>query len=381
MFAKRYQSRLAIQQQSGLYRNPPEVAARDGRYFLIGGQRVLNFSSNDYLGLGMSSGLRNIAAQNFVKYGTSSSSSRLVSGNYSMINQAEAAYADYFGYDDAVFFPSGYQANLAVLSTFFEKGDTVFFDKHIHASCVKGMIASGADFCGYNHSSLDHLEKRLESRKNAQAAVITESLFSMDGDVLDVPGLRGLKERYGFLSVVDEAHAFGAFGEGGRGVAGNVADIAIGTFGKAFGLFGAFVLVPQGFKEYLFNFASPLIYTTALPEAHAATAMALLELIAASEDKRRHLREISSFMKDRLLSEGFHVSGDAYILAVEVGEEARTVALSQRLLERNILVLAARYPTVPFHRAILRIGLTALHEEKDVVSFIENLKDAYAKLG
>ncbi|MDD5722221.1 MAG: 8-amino-7-oxononanoate synthase [Syntrophales bacterium] len=380
MFAERYTARLRLQHQAGLYRNPPEVGGREGSHLLVGGERVLNFASNDYLGLGTSTELRHMTAANFRRYGTSSSSSRLASGNYTVINEAERAYAAYFGYDDAIFFPSGYQANMAVISTFLDKGDTAIFDKHVHASSVKGMVMSGADFYGYNHNSLTHLEKRLDAHRDNQAAVLTESLFSMDGDLLDVSGLSDLKERYSFLTIVDEAHAFGALGIGGRGIASSVADIAVGTFGKAFGLFGAFVLLPRGFKEYLFNFASPLMYTTALPEAHAATAMLLLDMIASSEERRIKLGAISAFMKECLIREGFRVSGDAHILALEIGEEAKAATLAQLLLEKKIFVMPARYPTVPRHQAILRIGLTALHEKGDVNLFIEHLKDVYGSL-
>jgi 8-amino-7-oxononanoate synthase len=202
----------------------------------------------------------------------------------------------------------------------------------------------------------------------------------MDGDNLDVPGLQILKERYGFLTIVDEAHAFGAAGLEGRGIAGPVADIAVGTFGKAFGFFGAFVLLPEGFKEYLFNFSSPLIYTTTLPEAHAATAIDILEIIGRSEDKRKHLRKISQFMKEGLRHEGFRVSGDAHILAMEIGDEAKAVQLSRKLLEENIFVLPARYPTVPLHHAILRISITTLFEEEDVTLFIDRVKEVYGTL-
>ena len=380
MFAERFKNRLLIQQLSGLHRNPPEVTIREGKFLLIGNRKVVNFASNDYLGLSVSEELRQRTARNFQKYGTSSSSSRLVSGNYSAINEAEKAYASYFGYRDALFFPSGYQANMGILSTFFERGDTVIFDKHIHASAVKGMTMSGADFFGYNHNSMSHLERRLETYKSRHVAVLTESIFSMDGDNLDVPGLQILKERYGFLTIVDEAHAFGAVGLEGRGIAGPVADIAVGTFGKAFGFFGAFVLLPEGFKEYLFNFSSPLIYTTTLPEAHAATAIDILEIIERSEDKRKHLREISQFMKEGLRREGFQVSGDAHILAMEIGDEAKAVQLSRKLLEENIFVLPARYPTVPLHRSILRISITALFEEEDVTLFIDRVKEVYETL-
>ncbi|MEI8173069.1 MAG: pyridoxal phosphate-dependent aminotransferase family protein [Deltaproteobacteria bacterium] len=380
MFAQRFKTRLTDRRQSGLYRHPPEVTGRTGKYLLVDGRKVLNFASNDYLGLGVSDELRLKAARYFQKYGTSSSSSRLMSGNYSVINQAEKLYASYFGYGDAVFFPSGYQANMGILSGFFEPGDTVIFDKHVHASSVKGMTVSGAAFYGYNHNSLTHLEKKLKAHRGGQVAVLTESLFSMDGDCLDVSGIQSLKDRYGFLTIVDEAHAFGAIGRGGRGIAGNVADIAVGTFGKALGLFGAFVLLPHGFKEYLFNFSSPLIYTTTLPEAHAATAIDILEIIEGSDDKRSRLREVSRTLKEGLLHEGFRVSGDAHILALEIGDEDEAVRLSRGLLERNIFVLPARYPTVPLHRAILRIGVTAMHEEKDAILFIDRVKEVYGKI-
>jgi 8-amino-7-oxononanoate synthase len=380
MFAERYKNRLMIQKTTGLYRNPPEVSTKEGKYLLMGGRRVLNFASNDYLGLSISGEMRQKAARNFQKYGTSSSSSRLVSGNYSIINEAEKAYALYFGYNDTLFFPSGYQANMGVLSTFLEQGDTVIFDKHIHASSVKGVTMSGADFYGYNHNSMSHLEKRLKTYGNGQVAVLTESIFSMDGDVLDADGLKKLKDHYGFLTIVDEAHAFGAAGLEGRGLAGSVADIAVGTFGKAFGFFGAFVLLPEGFKEYLFNFSSPLIYTTTLPEAHAATALDILEIIERSEDRRKDVRGISQYMREGLRREGFQVTGNAHILALAVGDEEKTVKLSRRLLENDIFVLPARYPTVPLSHAILRISLTALLEEEDVKSFIDHLKEAYSEI-
>jgi len=373
MFAKRYKNRLILQQQAGLYRNPPEIAGKEGKYLFVDNRKMLNFASNDYLGLSTSEDLRQKVARNFQKYNTSSSSSRLMSGNYSIINRAEAEYASFFGYEDALFFPSGYQTNMGILSTFFEKGDTIIFDKHIHASSVKGMILSGAEFYGYNHNSMSHLKKRLDHKKQKQVAVLTESLFSMDGDFLDVQGFEKLKKGYGFLSVVDEAHAYGAIGENGRGIAHGVADIAVGTFGKALGLFGAFVLLPEGLKEYLFNFSSPLIYTTTLPEAHAASAIDLLEIISRSEDRRKQLREVNLIMKESLKREGFCVTGDAHILALEIGEEARAAAVSRDLFKKDIFVLPARYPTVPIGRAILRISMTAQHTEEDVRHFINAL--------
>jgi 8-amino-7-oxononanoate synthase len=397
MFEKRYRERLLQRGETGLLRTPPSIAGREGKYILIGSQRILNFSSNDYLGLGVSKEIRLKAAYNFRKYGTSSSSSRLVSGNYELISRAEEQYARYFGYDTALFFPSGYQANTGILSALFEKGDTLVFDKHIHASSVKGMALSGATLQGYNHNSMPHLRRRLEGNikrenppnppltkggfLNKQVAVLTESLFSMDGDFLDIEWFGKIKEEHGFFSIVDEAHAFGAVGEGGRGLARSVADVAVGTFGKALGLFGAFVLMPQTVREFLFNFSSPLIYSTTLPEAHAATAINILEIIASGSEIRKWLSNISLIMKNCLLAEGFEVRGDAHIIAVGIGGESTAMNISEGLLARNIFALPVRYPTVPRGKAILRIGMTSLHTEEDVKIFINALKDIKQKQG
>ena len=374
MFNERYRERLLIRKEAGLLRIPAVIEGREGKYVFIGTKRALNFASNDYLGLGVSEKLRQKVSYNFQKFGTSSSSSRLASGNYEVISQAEEAYARYFGYQSALFFSSGYQANLALLSTLFKKGDALIFDKHIHASSIKGMELSGASFRGYNHNSMSHLHRRLEGNGEGQSAVLTESLFSMDGDFLDIDGFGRLKDRYGFFSVVDEAHAFGALGEGGRGIARAVADIAVGTFGKSLGLFGAFVLLPETIKEYLFNFSSPLIYSTTLPEAHAASALDILEILSEADDGRRRLREISRIMKESLCAEGLTIKGDGHIISWEIGDEKAAVEMSRELLVRDIFVFPVRYPTVPLGKAIIRIGMTALHTEEDVKFFLESLK-------
>ncbi len=379
MFAERYANKLKQQQKTGLYRTPHKIKGRDGKYVFIGDQKVLNFSSNDYLGLGASEVLKEIVSKNFAKFGTSSSSSRLVSGNYEMIQKAEKAYAEYFGYEDALFFPSGYQANIGVMSTFFESSDKIIYDKHIHNSSVKGIILSGAEFSGYNHNAMSHLEKRLDKSSQDQIGVVTESLFSMDGDFLGVKDFANLKGKYKFLSIIDEAHSFGALGENGTGLATGIADIAVGTFGKALGLFGAFVLLPKAFKDYCMNFSSPLIYSTTLPEAHAASAFDILSLVAEAEGKRVHLRDISGYMKKCLGQEGFNVAGDAHILAIDIGDEKRAAELSMDLFKKNVFVLPARYPTVPIGKAILRISMTALITEEDVDYFVENLKRNFWK--
>ncbi|MBI9087953.1 MAG: aminotransferase class I/II-fold pyridoxal phosphate-dependent enzyme [Desulfobacterium sp.] len=376
MFDKRFRDRVTQQKQEGLHRNPPVIEKREGRFVTINGRRVLSFASNDYLGLGASTALAARVGKHFNASGAASaSSSRLVAGNYDTICQAEKIFADYFGYDDALFFSSGYQANLALLSTLFENGDALIFDKHVHASSVKGMALSNATLKGYRHNCLAHLEKRLKPAPLGKRAVVTESLFSMDGDILPVEALGRLKEKYGFYGVVDEAHGFGVLGDKGRGIAKGVADVALGTFGKALGLFGAFVLLPHGVKEYLMNFASPFIYTTALPPAHALAAVDALELVEQGEDARKTLNHVSIAMHDTLTRQGFQVFGDAHILSILMGDEERAVRVSQALLSRGIFTLPARYPTVPLGKAILRLGMTALHRESDIHTLVNALKE------
>lgn len=378
MFEKRLRQKLSLQKEKGLYRNPPVVDEGDGRTVTVGGRTLINFASNDYLGLGRCEALRKQAAEAFLRYGTSSSSSRLVSGNAAVIREAEKAYAAYFGYEDAIFFPSGYQANLAILSTLFGPEETLLFDKHVHASTVKGMQLGTAPFKGFRHNSMGHLEKRLKSASGTPV-VVTESLFSMDGDTPPMASLAELKKKHGFLTVVDEAHAYGALGHGGRGIAREVADVALGTFGKALGLFGAFVLLPSLYREYLFNFASPLIYTTALPEAHAVTALSVLSEVARADDRRARLTHLSRYLTRLLADRGFTVCGQAHILAVQIGSEERAHELVTKLFDRGYFAFTARFPTVPMGQAIIRLSLTANHTEKDLEAFSDALYRLHAE--
>lgn len=377
MFTEKFKRQLNLKKEEGLYRDPIEIKKRSGKYVEVDGGRLLSFASNDYLGLCEIDKTREIVSKNFKKYSSSSSSSRLVSGNYSVINSAEKAFASYFGFESAIFYPSGYQTNLGVLTAIFDSSDNVFFDKHIHASAVKGLQGSKARLTSYNHSSFSHLEKRLLKSDFKNKAVVTESLFSMDGDILDEEKLKSLKSEYNFLAVVDESHSFGVLGDKGKGVASGVSDIAVGTLGKAFGLFGAFVLLPNLIKEYLLNFSSPLIYSTTLPEAHAASALEFLEIIEGSDKRREHLKQICNFLKRELTKEGFTVDGDAHIISVFVGDEERSANISKEMLKKGFLIFPARYPTVHKGKAILRLGMTSMHNGNDIKRLIEGLKESF----
>jgi len=363
-----------------LKRSPYKIEKRSGKYIWIKGERFLNFSSNDYLGIASSRKANRIVSDAFLNFDISSSSSRLVCGNYSIIEKAEEEYAKFFGYEDALFFPSGYQANLAVISALFEKDDVILFDKHAHSSIIKGIMLSEAEYHGFNHNSISHLRKRLSKLQEKEIVVITESLFSMDGDLLDTREMKSLKQKYGFFCLVDEAHAFGVLGEKGKGIATELADIAVGTLGKAFGFSGAFVLLPnKKIKELLFNLSLPIMHSTAISPAHAAACKELLYIVAEADEERKKIRDISYIARDRLKKEGFSVLGDAHIISLKVGDEKKSLAISKKLLEKNIYIPSIRYPTVPIGKSILRISITSMHTEEDIDLLINALKDAWSK--
>lgn len=375
MLENKLTKKMAFYKKAGIYRDPYSINAREGKYIRIGGKRCINYASNDYLGIASTNKINDIAAKSFLAYGTSSSSSRLLSGNYSITNKAEKIYAQYFGYENAMFFPSGYQANLAIISALFDRDDTVLFDKHVHSSIIKGIILSNATYLGFNHNSISHLRKRLSSLK--RASVVTESLFSMDGDLLSVGEMEALKREYGFFCIVDEAHAFGVLGKKGKGIARPIADVAIGTFGKAFGFFGAFALMSNQVKDFLFNFSSPFMHSTAIPAAHAAISIKLLSIVSRCDKEREHLMRVSGMARKRLKEDGFLLKGDAHVISIHVGAEEQSVRISKTLLEKGIFLPAVRYPTVPIGKAILRVSLTALHDEDDIEYFVSSLKEAW----
>ena len=388
-------ARLDAQKQQGRYRNPPRITARSGRYATIKGKPLLNFASNDYLGLASCPQWQQAVSRCFAKHAPSTSSSRLVTGNLARIDEYEQAFAEHFGYDECLFFPSGYQANLAVLSGLLHEGDTVFYDKRIHASMAHALPQTNANLAGFTHNNLDQLKRKLERKLHnkiaqstqrdtgntlvhssplVQPVILAESLYSMDGDIPDMTRLGAIKEEYDAFCIIDEAHAIGPLGEQGNGIAGGIADITVGTLGKALGLFGAFVLMPHGFKEFLSNFASPVIYSTAMPEPFAACALSAMQRVKSMDKERDQLAKVSAIAKAALKHEGFIVHGDAHILAVEIGDEGKAVQLATELQQEGILVFAARYPTVPQNRAVIRISITALHSANDVETLVTGIR-------
>lgn len=371
-FLHTLRSRLDACRAKGLGRSLLPVSARRGGTVVADGRPCLDFCSNDFLGLGRDPDLSRRLAALCRDQSAGAGASRLVTGSSVSLLKAEEALARYFGYEACLLFSSGFLANLTLVSALFSSRDAIAADKRIHASLMAGIRHSRAAFHTFRHNDLDHLEKILARRP--VTAVCTESLFSMDADSPDFGRLKTLKDRHDFFCITDEAHTFGVLGDRGRGLGHGAADVAVGTLGKAFGFFGSFVLMPETVREYLIHFGQGFIYTTAPPPWHGDMVLALLERIWAANDRRARLREIGDMARDLLRSAGFSVRGRHHILALETGDEAGCQALAETLRRRGILVLAARYPTVPLGRAMLRICLTSDHQPADLL----RLRDALA---
>ncbi|UZP66728.1 aminotransferase class I/II-fold pyridoxal phosphate-dependent enzyme [Desulfovibrio mangrovi] len=395
--ANRLALRLESMRTAGLHRNPPRIDARHGAHLVTDGRRCVNFGSNDYLGLGTCPEWQRTVQSCFAAHAPSASSSRLVTGHLAETEQLESAFAARFGYEECLFFPSGYQANLAVITGLLADADAICFDRRIHASMAHALAALGARedgpaLSGYAHGDISRLEQKLRRHLDRPGAhlgepaiaILTESLFSMDGDTLCMPALHAAAKAHKAFTIVDEAHAMGALGPCGLGLASHAvqkdtsrrqgADIVVGTLGKALGLFGAFVLMPAGFKEYLSNIAAPVIYSTAMPPAFAACALAALDRVAGMDAERASLARLGLLFRDQLADGPFPLRGDAHILALEVGDENRATRMAAALREQGLLVFAARHPTVPAGRAILRISLTAAHGDDDITRLAQALR-------
>lgn len=344
---------------------------------------VLNFCSNDYLNLAAHPSLKSAAIHYADKYGTGSTASRLISGNHSWHEQLESRLADFFGYEAALLFNSGFQANISIIQALANRDTVLLYDRLNHNSLIQGARLSGAKLLRFNHCDTGHL-RQLLLRQDVQAAprriIVSESVFSMDGDRAPIDSLIQLAREYNALLMIDEAHAIGITGSEGQGLAGrrDGIDIYLATFGKAAGGFGAFVCCSRMMRDYLINFASGFIYTTALPPAVTAAARAAIELFPQLNAEREQVSKCSELLIAGLKKIGIDtLASDTHIVPVMTGDEQRTLALTEALRDQGIYVVAIRPPTVPDGKCRLRISLTASHTSGDISRLITAIENWY----
>lgn len=351
------------------------------------GRSFLNFSSNDYLGLSQHPYLVEMAQEYTQRYGTGATASRLVTGNYSIHQTLEDQMADFLGREAALLFSSGFQANSTLIPTLVDRHSLVLADRLIHHSLLQGILLSQAQLVRYRHNDYQHLEallKQHQPKPYNRRLIVSESLFSMDGDFCNLAALVGLSQAHDTWLYLDEAHALGVWGPEGRGLAWNQpgVDVVVGTFGKAFGSFGAVAAASQRLKDYWLNGCGGVIYTTALPPGVVGSVTAALALMPSLGDDRDRLIHHSQQLHQDLMQLGFltgvasaHKSPhSSHILPILLGDPKPALALAQYLETAGILALAIRAPTVPRGSDRLRLALSSAHRPEDYQRLMDALR-------
>ncbi len=349
--------------RENLRRRLRQVESLSGAQARVDGRLLLNFSSNDYLGLAFHPRVRQRAAEFLHLYGAGATASRLVCGSHPGFALVEEKLARLKGRERALVFTSGFQANSTLLPSLADRRSLILLDRLAHHSLLQGALASHCRVQRFRHNDLDHLRELLEQgrREHARLLIATESVFSMDGDQSDVPALARLAAEFQALLLVDEAHATGVLGPGGMGLCcGQEVDLVMGTFGKACGSFGAYVACSERMAEYLLNCCPGFVYTTALPPAVLGAVDAALDLIPRMEEERRELHHKAAFLRLSLRELGWDTAGSTtQIVPLVVKEVAEALALAEWLEEQGVLAAAIRPPTAAQSR--LRFSLSALH--------------------
>jgi len=387
-FDAELQQRLAGIRGQGLLRELRRVDSPPGTRIRIGGQMLLNFSSNDYLGLANDPRLRHAAVEAVEKFGAGSGASRLICGSLAPHHELEEAIAHFKQTEAALSFSSGYATAVGTICALAGKDDIVILDKLVHACIVDAARLSGAKIRVFAHNDLDDLEAKLkwaasDSRHPSPVPrhilVVTESIFSMDGDTAPLAEIVALKEKYGAWLMVDEAHATGLYGKKRRGLAeesgvnGQI-EIQMGTLGKALGAAGGYICGSRTLIDFLVNRARSFIFSTAPVPAAAAAARAAVELVQSAEGaaRRESLWTRVQELQSQIANRKSQIPGA--IVPLIIGDEAKAVEAAARLREQNIFVPAIRHPTVARGRARLRVTLTAAHSAEDISQLIRALK-------
>jgi len=378
MFPDFIQSELNQLKNRGLYRALRQVEGEQGPTLILDGQEVLNFSSNNYLGLANHPALGEAAKEAIDRYGCGSGASRLISGNMTLHTELEKKIAELKRTETALVFNSGFQANTGLLSTLVGEGDLIFSDDLNHASLIDGCRLSRAKTVVYPHCDLSRLEDELENAPpKGKRLIVTETLFSMDGDEAPLAEIVELAEKYNAMIMVDEAHATGVFGPNGAGIVarlglGERVLVQMGTVGKALGGFGAYVAGSQALRDLLINRCRSFIFTTSLPPVVLATAIAAIDLLYKEPQLRVTLQNNCRSLKEGLNRMGFCLGqSQSQILPLIVGETHKCMAFSERLLQKGVFAQGIRPPSVPQGTSRLRITLMATHTQEHLRRALE----------
>lgn len=379
---------LRVLKRKNNFRTLPRIV-HEGRNIILGRtsdspcegkERLLNLSSNDYLGLASDNSLREefFSTLTVDNLQTSSSSSRLLTGNFTVYEKLEDLLSASYGTESSLVFSSGYHANVGILPAVSDSKTLILADKRVHASLIDGIRLSAATCIRFRHNHYEQLKRLIEENhtRYEKIIVVTESLFSMDGDEADLPSLVTLKHSYpNLLLYVDEAHALGVRGEKGLGCAEaqnclQEIDFLVGTFGKALASSGAFVVCKQVVREYLINRMRPFIFTTALPPLLMEWTCFIAERLPEFGEQRKRLSELSARLRTALAEKGFSGPSSSHLIPLMTGDSATAVQLAEELQKKGFYVLPVRPPTVPEGTSRIRISLTATLTQEEIERFI-----------
>ena len=382
------QVELEARVRQSRYRQRKTLQTPQGVEVLVDGKRCLGFSSNDYLGLANHPAVIAAFQQATNQYGVGSGASHLVSGHGAEHQALEEELAEFTGRPRALLFSTGYMANVGVIHALMGQGDLVVQDKLNHASLLDGGFLCRAQFERYAHTDIAAAQALLADNSGQRKLLATDGVFSMDGDLADLPALADIADQNNAWLLVDDAHGFGVLGESGRGIAEHFAmdmnrlPILVGTLGKSFGTFGAFVAGSEALIESLIQFARTYIYTTALPPAVAAATRAALTLIDSESWRRQKLQTLIAHFQRGAADRGITVmASPTPIQPVLIGDDTKVIKIGEYLLEAGFWTGAIRPPTVPVGSARLRITLTAEHEVEQLDSLLDTLAQALKTVG
>lgn len=377
-------ARLTERRAAHLYRQRPLLDAPQGVRVVVDGQPLLAFCNNDYLGLANDPQVIDAFVDGARKWGVGGGASHLVVGHSTPHHELEEALAEFTGRPRALLMSSGYMANLGAVTALVGQGDTVLEDRLNHASLLDAGLLSGARFSRYLHNDIQSLSSRL-AKSAGNTLVVTDGVFSMDGDLADLPAVCAAAREKGAWVMVDDAHGFGCLGRQGGGIVEHFGlgvqevPVLVGTLGKAFGTAGAFIAGSEELIETLIQFARPYIYTTSQPPAVACATLKSLQILREQNWRREHLGRLIAQFRAGVSALGLQLmDSPTPIQPIIIGSSERAVAVSAALRERGILVTAIRPPTVPRGTARLRVTLCAAHSESDVAQLLDALKQAIA---
>jgi 8-amino-7-oxononanoate synthase len=382
-----FNQRLAELESSGLRRRLRLIEGPQGPVVVLAGRPVMLLCSNNYLGLAEHPRLRRAAADAAISLGTSAGASRLISGSMSIHAELESRLAEFKGTEAALLFGSGYLANTGTIAVLARRGEVVCSDELNHASIIDGCRLAGAETFVYRHADTEHLDWGLRRAAGRAALIVTDGVFSMDGDIAPLGELSRLAQSHRCRLLVDEAHATGCIGPGGRGsvaaagLAGEV-DVVVGTLGKALGGYGAYVCGSGELIDFLINSVRPFIFSTAPPPPAVAAALAALELLVERPSQVGRLRANAAALRDGLRSAGLEPAGsETQIVPLLIGEAADAMALCERLLAEGLFAQAIRPPTVPPGTSRLRLTTMATHRIADLRRAARLIGAAASELG